>query len=649
MSDQFFSAAEIAEVEGVTIRSINNLAAKQGWRRKSEKARKREGRGGGWEYHIDLLPDMARARLAIETGNPTETRGRNELWQYYEGLSKARKEACEHRLEAVETVEQFIGLGMSKTAAVTYTANQFGFAERSIRSWCNRVDAVDRSDRLPALADGYKPTSKHQDCHPMAWSVLKSDYLRPEKPSFSACYRRMKYAAEEHGWSPVPNEQSLRRRFKDEVPQSVVTMARKGKDAAKGLYPAQRRDRSGLHAMEAVNMDGHRFDVFVIMPGKTTPQRVHLIALQDLYSDKFVAWRLAVSENKDVVRLVIGDMVERHGIPDKIVLDNGRAFASKWITGGKSNRYRFKVDPNEPEGLLIALGIDVVWATPYAGQSKPIERAFRDLCEDIAKHPFCSGAYTGNRPEAKPENYGSRALPFNDFANHVERMIAEHNARPGRTAKNANGRSFDEIFSESLKQPTTLIRWPTQEQRALWLMASDRITARRGSGEIHIFGNRYWARELNQYAGKKVTVRYDPDNLTRPMRVYDLNNRLICIADCIADTGFFDTEAAREHASKRNALIKNERENRNLHAELSPDDLADVYGSKELAEPVEPQPPVFKRLAVSNGRDYLEPSTDEDGEWDEARNAAFSRGLKALERQRASENILEFPDKGKGR
>ena len=74
----------------------------------------------------------------------------------------------------------------------------------------------------------------------------------------------------EHGWSPVPNEQSLRRRFKDEVPQSVVTMARKGKDAAKGLYPAQRRDRSGLHAMEAVNMDGHRFDVFVIMPGKTT-------------------------------------------------------------------------------------------------------------------------------------------------------------------------------------------------------------------------------------------------------------------------------------------------------------------------------------------------------------------------------------------
>ena len=644
MSDQYFSIAEIAAVLGEPERSVYRQANKQGWNRRAGKARKRNGRGGGWEYHVDLLPDVARARLTITSEGRTGSRDRNELWQYFEGLSKARKEACEHRLEVVETVEQFVGLGMSKTAAVTYAAKQFGVAERSARTWCNKADAVDRSDRLPALADGYKPTAKHQDCHPDAWAVLKSDYLRPEKPSFSACYRRMKTAAKEHGWKPVPNEQSLRRRFKDEVPQSVITMARKGKDAAKGLYPAQRRDRSGLHAMEAVNMDGHRFDVFILMPGKTTPQRVHLIALQDLYSDKFVAWRLSVSENKDVVRLVIGDMVERHGIPDKIVLDNGRAFASKWITGGKANRYRFKVDPNEPEGLLISLGIDVVWATPYAGQSKPIERAFRDLCEDIAKHPFCAGAYTGNRPEAKPENYGSRAIPFKDFANHVERMIAEHNARPGRTAKNANGRSFDEIFSESLKQPTTLVRWPTKEQRSLWLMASDRITARRGSGEIHIFGNRYWSQELNQYAGKKVTVRYDPDNLTKPMHVYDLENRLICIADCIADTGFFDTEAARDHAFKRNALIKNERENKRLHAELSPEELADVYGSKRAAEPLQPEPPVFKRIAAANGG-----SQAQKIEWTDDYEAAFSRRMGALEKQSLSENVVEFPEKGKGR
>ena len=51
-----------------------------------------------------------------------------------------------------------------------------------------------------------------------------------------------------------------------------------------------------------------------------------------------LAWRLAKTENKETVRLVIGDMVERQGIPDRVTLDNGRAFASKWITGRLPNR-----------------------------------------------------------------------------------------------------------------------------------------------------------------------------------------------------------------------------------------------------------------------------------------------------------------------
>ncbi len=507
-----------------------------------------------------------------------------------------------------------------------------------MRAWRNKTANVERSDRLPALADGYKPTAQFSECHPDAWAALKSDYLRPEKPSFSACYRRIKDAAPAHGWEPIPNAQSLRRRLKDEVSEAVVTLARKGREKAKTLYPAQRRDRSGLHAMQAVNMDGHRFDVFVKMGENEGPVRVHLIALQDLYSGKMVAWRLSQSESKDVVRLVIGDMVERHGIPDKILLDNGRAFASKWISGGTPNRYRFKVRDEDPQGLLTALGVEVVWATPYSGQSKPIERAFRDLCDDISKHPFCAGAYTGNRPEAKPENYGDRAVPFQDFAVHVERMIAEHNSRIGRESGNAKGRSFDQTFSESLAEPTTLIKWPTNAQRALWLMAGERIRAQKGSGEIHLFGNRYWSRELNAHAGQPVTVRFDPDQLTKPMHVYDHKDRLICVAECIADTGFFDSQAARDHAAKRNALMKNIREGKKLHAELSPETLADLYGSQKTIPTPEAEPPRFKQLAVGNGLSV----PAERVEWDAENEAAFSKAINALEG-----NVLEFPENGK--
>lgn len=82
----------------------------------------------------------------------------------------------------------------------------------------------------------------------------------------------------------------------------------------KKLYPAQRRDRSGLYALQAVNMDGHKLDVFVQVPWSEKPVRLYLIAIQDLYSGKILSWRLSDVESWKIVRLAIGDMVETYGI-----------------------------------------------------------------------------------------------------------------------------------------------------------------------------------------------------------------------------------------------------------------------------------------------------------------------------------------------
>ena len=640
---QFFSPKEIADAAGITERAVNQMASKSHWRHQDAKARKREGRGGGWEYHVSLLPQVAQARLMVIHSAPANANrnkiadARSKLWATYEGLSKVRKAACEARLNVLADVVLMMTGGLGETAAIAIAAKNHEVSPRAVRNWRGRIAGVERQDWLAAVADQYQSASTFSECDPRAWAALKSDFLRPERPAFSACYRRMKEAAGEQGWSPIPAERALRRRLEAEVSKAVQTAARQKREQVKNLYPAQRRDRSMLHAMEAVNMDGHKLDVFVMLPGKTIPARVILVALQDLYSGKIVAWRLSPTENKDTVRLVIGDMVTNHGIPDKCLLDNGRAFASKWISGGSPNRYRFKVRDEDPLGLFTALGVEIIWALPYSGQSKPIERAFRDLAEDIAKHPFCAGAYTGNTPDAKPENYASRAIPFSEFTPHVARMIAEHNARPGRKAGNAKGRSFDETFSASLEDPATLVRWPTENQRALWLLAGERIRAKKGSGEIHIFGNRYWNEALNAHAGNNVTVRFDPDHLTRPIRVYDANDNLICVADCIADTGFFDTAAARDHAAKRNQLTKTIRESARLHAELSPDALAEIYGAGKLTPEPKPEPPKFKRIA--NGGLRAEPEAK--AEWDEQSEEAFSRAMRLLE-----ENVIEFPVKG---
>lgn len=585
----WLTAAEIAALGlgdlPVSESAVIRYAKREGWRSRPGKARKREGRGGGYEYHVSLLPGAAQMALAArergtETQAPVESLA---LWERYEQLTGSQKQVCEARLNALQEVLDLVSTGISETAAMRHVARGNGISASTLWGWKRQAQAHRRSDWLAALAPDWKGGTARVDCDETAWDVLVSDYLRPERPSFSSCYRRMSSAAKRHGWAPVPPERTLRRRLEAEVPRAVIVLTREGRDEAKKLYPAQRRTRTHLHAMQAVNMDGHKFDVFVDWNGNGKPIRPILVALQDLYSGKIVAWQLSDSENKETVRLVIGDMVERHGIPEAIFLDNGRAFASKDITGGTPNRFRFKVQENEQKGLLTALGVSVHWTTPYSGQSKPIERAFRDLADTISKHPVCSGAYTGNKPDAKPENYASRAIPRAIFQAHVAQQIAEHNARPGRRTETARGRSFDETFSHSLANGA-IVRWASEGQRALWLLAAEKVRAKKGSGEVHVLGNRYWARALNQWAGKDVVVRYDPQRLGAGVKVYDLEDRLICEAAIDGTARFDDAESARQHGKARRKIMKGTKELADLHRTLKPEQLGEFYGDPDLAE-----------------------------------------------------------------
>ncbi|CDZ61466.1 Bacteriophage transposase [Neorhizobium galegae bv. orientalis] len=642
---QFYSISELVAANlpdlPRTEKSLDNLARAK-WRGNDATARRVPGKTKPvWEYHISLLPQAAQTRLLIVHSAPAnddrnlKAEKKAALWKRFEALSKDHKAACEGRLKLLLEIMRLTSAGIQVVAAISMAAKGRTVSQRTYYNWLSMVEGIDRQDWLAALAPSFSTERPRSDCDPRAWEYLTSDYLRAEAPKFSSCYRRMMKAAEKEGWKPIPHERSLRRRLDAEVSEAVQKLARNGKEKAKGLYPAQRRTRSHLHAMQMVNMDGHKLDVFVRVPWSPQPVRMFLVGIQDLYSGKILAWRLSDSENKETVRLVIGDMVEQFGIPDRIYLDNGRSFASKWISGGAATRYRFKVREEDPEGLLVTLGIEPRWTNPYSGQSKPIERAWGDLAENISKHPFCAGAYTGNKPDAKPENYGNRAVPLEDFRAHVGREIVEHNVRTGRKAQTCKGRSFDETFQASI-DAGAIVRWPTAAQRSLWLLASEVIRAQKGSGEIHYHGNRYWSRELNQYAGQKVTIRFDPDNLHGSIKVYDLKNSLICDAACIADAGFDDQEAARQHARKRRDYQKAIAAEKAAQTALSASQLADILTRGETArakhEPIQPK---VTRLVRGNLALQQQPAAD-DGAFEDS----FSR---ALSRVAGESAVIQFP------
>ncbi|MBX8802523.1 transposase [Ochrobactrum sp. MR28] len=652
---EWFSIAELAAANLPDLppaeKSLDNLARTK-WRGSVELTRQVAGKTKRiWKYHISLLPEAARLRLEMIQLEPEdespEAKARREiekqLWARFNALSKEQKKVCEDRLNVLMVVEKNKRY-LSADAAVCAAADECQVSRASVYNWMAMVDGYDRDIWLAVLMPSSAPGADKAECHASAWEFLKSDFLRPEKPAFSACYRRMVTVAKKQKWAPIPSERALRRRLNDQVPKAVQVLARDGKEKAKQLFPAQRRTRSHLHAMQAVNMDGHKLDVFVAVPGIDKPVRMILLGIQDLYSGKLVAWRLTETECKEAVRLVIGDMVELWGIPEQITLDNGRAFASKWITGGTATRYRFKVRDEDPEGLLTTLGVYTNWAEPYAGQSKPIERTWRDLAENISKHPFCSGAYTGNKPDAKPENYNERAIPLEEFRTHVAAQIAEHNAQTGRRAANCKGRSFDETFDESLNAPATIIKVASPAQRSLWLLASEAIRARKGSGEIHYHGNRYWNTALNQYAGKKVTIRFDPDRLHDPVMVYDLDNRLICKADCIENTGFHDADAARHTARAKSDFRKAKKAELKAHATLSARELGDIYYAGDKAGVSKPTPrsaPKVRRIAIGNLAVRQEETIIDDRTFENS----FS---KALGKIAETSSIIQFPQGAAG-
>ena len=294
------------------------------------------------------------------------------------------------------------------------------------------------------------------------------------------------------------------------------------------------------HAMELVNIDGHTWDVFVQWPNGTIA-RPYMVAIHDVFSRKFLAHSTGRrTESAVETRLAFARLFERYGVPKSCLMDNGRAFASKWITGGAKSPFRFKIRDEEPLDLLTALGIKIHWAKPYRGQSKPIERMFRDFCDHIAKHPAFAGAYVGNNPD----DYGSRAIPLDQFLAVVEVAFAQYNARlSGRGA-----RSIDQVFADSYA--TAPIGKVTEAMRRLALPAVDHCPTDSKFGSVMLHGNRYWSEELAMISGERVTVRFDPDDLHAPIHVYSRDGRYLCSAPVIEATGFLDVAAAKETRAK---------------------------------------------------------------------------------------------------
>lgn len=623
--------------------NVEAMAKRSGWRDNPELSRQRTGRGGGWEYNWQLFPIAARRKLLKDAGFSTEASsersGLAELRAYYEGLPEKVKARAARRCKVLLSVLEMERTGLTRFLAVGQVARIEGVSDRTVWNWFGLVAGADRGEWLYLLAPRNRAArrdDKKAVCSPEFMDYLKGLFLQLEGPTFAQAYRDTKRIACNNGWSFLC-DRTARRRLNEEVPRVVQIYAREGIAGLERCFPPMIRSKRDMHAMEHVNADCHKFDVFTEWEDGYI-DRCQIVAFQDIYSGKVLSWRIDHTPNEAAVMSAFGEMVETWGIPDHCTFDNGREFAAKWLSGGVKTRYRGKVRDDDPMGVLPLLGIQIHWATPGHGQAKPVERTFRDFASDIAKDIRFAGAYVGNRPDAKPENYKSRAIPIKDFIRVVDERIKEHNARAGRMSETANGRSFDTTFAESYER--SAIRRATDEQKRLWLMGQKTLTMQKGSGRIHAFGNYFWSDWMSEYAGKRVIVRFDIEDLQSGIYIYELTGEFMGFAPCQLARGFRDLTAAKENARAKAQFRRAHRKLLKAERRLSPKEIAAQLDAIPAPDPVVPENkivampkgdarPVAARVARLEYQDRMTPEQ-------EAEVIAFQEQFYAeLERRKA--------------
>lgn len=564
-------------VQGILYQAKKNCWATQ----------KRVGKGGGVEYAVKSMPEDVQAEIVVKLGKsavknlpvlaeesaPVDAQ---LLWASYEQGTAKQQQKAQMKLGIMFAVAELVNGGvkiLDALALVCHKHNQDGekpVTVSALKSWWYQVKDADRSLWLPLLMDSYGAHSESREAAftPEAWAFFRADYFRNERPQFGSCYERLKRAASANGWV-IPSPSSVKRKILREIPKTHQTYLRDGTYALSRMYPSLIRTVAGIEAMEWVNGDGYKHNVWVRWHnGHIIRPKTWL--WQDVRTRKILAYRCDESENTNMIRLALLDVVNKYGIPKHLTIDNTKAAANKKMTGGVKNRYRFKVREDEVQGIIPALGIQLHWTTVRygrgRGQAKPIERAFSHggLGELVDKHPLLAGYHAGDNALDKPDNYqGNKAgVDYESFILALEEGIQMFNERQDRATEICQGKlSFNQAFERDYAVAEK--RWATPEQLRYLLTLHEEVTLKengtftlKAGGEVQGLRNRYEAYELIGTNHKKVVVRYDPNNLHDAVWVYSLDGTYLAEAHCTVDAAFGDTTAAQDHSRKEREFVR---------------------------------------------------------------------------------------------
>ena len=352
--------------------------------------------------------------------------------------------------------------------------------------------------------------------------------LRPNKPRISEAFRVAKAVMHQQGIENTHSEATYRRWLQHWVERNhhLWVFAREGAKAWNDQCAMYiERDMNLLNVGDVIVADGHNLNFEIINPWTGKPQNhMTLILFYDMASSMPLGWEIMPTENTASISSALRRAVIRLGkYPRVVYLDNGRAFKARFFKGSQN------FDEAGYAGLYERMGCQTIYAWPYHGQSKTIERFFGTFAELERLVPGYTGTSIDNKPprmlrgeklhrKLHEQQFGNRCLSLEEAHTLIAFWFDEYATRAQRG--HLNGKNPMEVFLQG-KGPGV------DKAELLWLMMSLEIKTIHRNG-ITFRGQNYYHPAL--YGRKhKVSIRYDLQD-TSSIWVMDQDGNLICEA-----------------------------------------------------------------------------------------------------------------------
>lgn len=607
MAAQWFTPSQLAALSlpGLpkTDRAIQLRARRENWA-----GRKRAARGGGFEYPVSSLPPEAQAALIgkalkaapIEPAKPSlpcvpsaailrsyqrqTMEARAALLAeidrlVLEGFSQGR--AINRLVELAAADELRPDLSALIPAANARAGNGRTLSRRSLYRW------ISERARAEGNALALAPAAPAEADIPVWAGPLMDFYARPSKPSLAWAVEELAKKLPDGGPS-----YDQARRFLARLNVIDRNAGRMGPRALKSFRAYVARGIEELWPTAVYVADGHTFDAEVAHPRHGRPFRPEVTTIIDVFTRRIVGWSVGLAENKWDVTAAAVNAFTTSGPCDIWYTDNGSGFVNQlW--------------DDHLTGLIARLSITKKNGLPYNSQARGvIERSHRTVLVSAAKTlPTYMGAamdgearnraFKVTRKDIRTSGRSRHLLDWAEFIELVAETIRHYNAHPHSTLAKIRdpetGRrrhqSPDEVWAEWIAKGWSPDVVPEAEAVDLFRPYEKRRTNR---ALVELFGNSYFAPELEGFHGEDVLVGYDTTDASR-VWVRALDGRFIAVAKFEGNKRSFFPVSVAEQARERRAagrLARLDAHRAEVMAELRPETLLEHQPSTPLPSDV---------------------------------------------------------------